>query len=222
MAYLNINTKKTSKSKRGGFNPFNAIHKTSRDFKGDKSGVAAIEFAFIAPIMITIYFGLAEVASAIGVDRRISHTASVMGDLATQTADLPNVAVEEVFAASLRVLDINDLNNVTMELSSYEMDNQNPPQPRLIGTATFNAGQTLPPFDPLNVDPRILNETSGVVVARIAYSYTPLKLRFTDANIELNETFLLKPRKSTRVPIGSNPDIPVNCSGTNLANLTCS
>jgi len=220
MTYFNSRTADSQSSQRKRFNPLSALRKTSRDFKSDKSGVAAIEFAFIAPIMIAIYFGLAEVASAIAVDRRISHTASVMGDLATQTADLPNVDVEEVFAASLRVLDINDLNNVTMELSSYEMDDQNPPQPRLIGTATFNAGQTLPAFDPLNVDPRILNETSGVVVARIAYSYTPLKLRFTDANIELKEIFLLKPRKSTRVPIGDNPDIPVNCSGTNL--VTCS
>jgi len=221
MTYFNSKTANSQPSQRKRFNPLSALRKTSRDFKGDKSGVAAIEFTFIAPIMIAIYFGLAEIASAISVDRRVSHTANVVGDLATQSATISTAETQEIFAAALRVLNIRDIQDVTIELSSYEMDNQNPPQPVLIGQATLNSGQTLPEFDAADVDERILNPTSGVVVARITYSYTPLKLRFFDTDIELKEIFLLKPRQSASIPIGDNPDSPINCSTNEQGNVSC-
>jgi len=169
--------------------------------------------------MIAIYFGLAEVASAISVDRRVSHTANVVGDLATQNAEVLNGDVEEIFAAALRVLSISDTSEVTMELASYQKDDQD--MPELIGMATLNAGQALPAFDPATVDDRILNSTSGVVVARIAYSYEPLMLRFTSANINLTEIFLLKPRRSSSVPIGDDPTVPVTCTSSSLTNISC-
>jgi len=60
----------------------------SRKFRRDEDGIAAIEFAIIAPVMIGMYFGLAEIASAISVDRRISHGTNVAGDMATQQPEI--------------------------------------------------------------------------------------------------------------------------------------
>jgi len=201
------------------FNPLKSVAKKTRAFKKDKSGIAAMEFAIIAPIMISIYFGLAEVASAINVDRRISHAANVVGDLATQGTEATNEDIEEFFAAAIRVLDVSNVSDITLELTSYDLDDDG--NPRLLGMATLNSGQTLPAFDAATVDTRILNSTSGVVVARIAYSYEPLMLQFTDTNINLTEIFLLKPRRSASVPLGDNPDLPVNCTATTLTNINC-
>jgi len=217
MTHCKLNLKQ--KLYNHGLRPIASVIKKSRSFKHDKSGIAAIEFALIAPIMIGIYFGLAEVASAISVDRRVSHTANVVGDLATQTTELLNVDVEEVMAAAVRVLDLPNVSDVTIELTSYDLDADG--NPRELGRATLNQGQDLQPFNPDTVDSRILNTTSGVVVARVAYSYTPLMLRFTDADINLRETFLLKPRRSESIPIGDDPSLPVTCSATNVTNVTC-
>ncbi|MEP1230664.1 MAG: TadE/TadG family type IV pilus assembly protein [Litorimonas sp.] len=202
-----------------GLKPFKFIAKKGRNFKADKSGVAAIEFALIAPIMIGMYFGLAEIASAISIDRRVSHTANVVGDLATQSTELLNADVTEVMAAAVRVLDLPNVSDVTIDITSYDLDTNG--DVRDLGRATLNQGQALQPFNPDTLDPRILNATSGVVVARIAYSYTPLQLRFTNADIDLKETFLLKPRRSSSVPIGDDPAVQVNCTATNVANVTC-
>jgi len=51
-------------------------------YKSAKDGVAAIEFVFVAPIMIAMYFGLAEMSLAISADRKISHGTNIAGDLA--------------------------------------------------------------------------------------------------------------------------------------------
>lgn len=211
---------KSAAAKIASLNPMKSFNRERTAFLRDKSGVAAIEFALIAPIMIAIYFGLAEVASAISVDRRVSHTANVVGDLATQTTEVTNDDVSEIFAAAVRVLDLNDISSVTIEITSYELDSND--MPVLLGMATLNPGQSLPPFDPGTVDNRILNNTSGVVVARIAYSYSPLMLRYTDSDINLTELFLLKPRRSSSIQIGNDPNTPVVCNAASVSTITCS
>ena len=42
-----------------------SVRGVARKLNGDNRGVAAIEFALIAPIMISFYFGLSEIAMAI-------------------------------------------------------------------------------------------------------------------------------------------------------------
>jgi len=50
--------------------------------------------------------------------------------------------------------------------------------------------------DVSTVNPRLLNTTSGIVVSRVAYNYSPLKLRYLKTDFVLSDTFVLKPRKS--------------------------
>jgi Flp pilus assembly protein TadG len=55
-----------------------------RRWRGDARGVSAIEFAFIAPILILCYFGVAELCGAMLAQRKASHVASEVGDLVAQ------------------------------------------------------------------------------------------------------------------------------------------
>ncbi len=50
----------------------------------DRRGVSAIEFALIAPVMITIYFGLIEFSQGYMAERRAGHVASMVADLVAQ------------------------------------------------------------------------------------------------------------------------------------------
>ena len=53
-------------------------------FLRDTAGLAAIEFAFIGPVLITMYFGVAELPQALLAQRRAAPAASTMGDLVSQ------------------------------------------------------------------------------------------------------------------------------------------
>jgi len=75
-------------------------------FKNDEAGIAAIEFAFIAPIMLFMYFGMAEVATAISVDRNVSHSANVAGDLTTQSQTVSAAEMTEIMTATMLVMGI--------------------------------------------------------------------------------------------------------------------
>lgn len=55
-----------------------------RRFARDQRGISAIEFALLAPVLIAFYFGMAETVQAMMAKRKVSHVASVIGDLVAQ------------------------------------------------------------------------------------------------------------------------------------------
>lgn len=188
----------------------------------DKRGVAAIEFALIAPVMIAFYFGLSEISIAIAVDRDVTHATSVAGDLTTQVIDLDKDGVTDVMTAALTVLDVDSSNRskVTVELNSYE---KNGATITRIGYArmgpAISAGGPAT-YNPATLGNNLLSDTSGVVVARVNYKYRPNTLMFMK-NVTLAETFILKPRKSLVIPFDQDGKSNFSCTAQSGNTVTC-
>jgi Flp pilus assembly protein TadG len=62
----------------------NRIKALLRRFGRDRSGVSAIEFALLLPLMLTIYLGTAEVTQGIAVDKLVKLNASTITNLVAQ------------------------------------------------------------------------------------------------------------------------------------------
>lgn len=68
-----------------------------RRFRRDNSGIAAIEFVFVFPMMITLFLGSIELTEAFSLNRKVAHVASVVGDLSSQTERLEDSDVTAFF-----------------------------------------------------------------------------------------------------------------------------
>lgn len=55
-----------------------------RSFARDHEGVAAVEFALIAPLLIVLYLGLVEICSGYMAQKRMSHATALIADLVSQ------------------------------------------------------------------------------------------------------------------------------------------
>jgi Flp pilus assembly protein TadG len=67
------------------------MQKTSLRVRGlldDRSGLAAVEFAMILPIMVVMFFGVVELSAAISADRKATLAARTLSDLTSQTASV--------------------------------------------------------------------------------------------------------------------------------------
>ena len=201
--------------------PFYALKKLTKRYKSDHQGVAAIEFVFVAPIMIFMYFGLAEISTAITADRQISHATNVAGDLATQVATIDAAQMSEIMTATTLVMGIpsNKIGDVKLEIASFSRDVNDNIVP--LGKASLNAPITTP-FDADGLDDLILSNNSGVVVARVEYDYEPLKLRYFDSNFTLSETFLLKPRVAANVVFDNGAGTTAYTCSSDGFEATCS
>ena len=193
----------------------------SRKYRDDEDGIAAIEFAIIAPVMIGMYFGLAEIATAISVDRRISHGTNVAGDMATQQPEIRDADIEEVVSAALRVMNIPDIDRVSMDIESFILPAADQPAESRGRIRVNQSAGNFTNFDASTLDTKILNANSGVVVTRVTYKYTPIELRFFNSDITLDETFLLKPRRSDAVQIQDGMGSLIDCTATSFENVTC-
>lgn len=188
----------------------------------NRDGIAAIEFALIAPIMIALYIGLAEISLLVTADRNVSHAASVTGDLATQVESLDPAEIENIFQATLAVMntDLAKSNKITVDMRSFEVDSSGVKQE--IGYAKMGTG--LPTkFDATSVNSTLLNSTSGLIVTRISYDYESPSREFVGTPT-LSETFMLKPRKSTSIPFVNGVGSTVTCSVSEVSSkikVTC-
>jgi Flp pilus assembly protein TadG len=69
-----------------------------RRFNGDERGAAAIEFAFIAPLLITMYLGTMEISRGLQVNKKVGRSASATADLIAQIDDgaLDKATIESI------------------------------------------------------------------------------------------------------------------------------
>ena len=186
-------------------------------FLKDKKGTAAIEFAFVAPVMIVTYFGLAEVSMLISTDRNISHATSVTADLSTQNQSLNGNDIEDIFNAAFAVMNLTYTQSsaVTIDIVSFEVDGGGAVTE--VGYAKLGAGFPSHYVMPMNFSTSLLNQTSGLLVTRIEYNYSsPSGLSTYVQTPTLSETFMLKPRKSVSIPFSNGGGSAMTCTLTNV------
>ena len=197
----------------------------------DEGGAVAIEFAFIAPVMIILYMGLFQVSMLIMEDRRVSHSASVLGDLVTREATVDKDAVANIFQGAVEVLGMSNMTtlsgDVRMQLISLRMESDG--SVNVIGSATVNddTGEIWSPICATDIDSRLLNSKSGAVVARVNYKFkmqshaTAEDLENVDTTtyidpekdgVDLREQVVFKPRGPVDIPFRLDPAVPLNLS----------
>lgn len=72
-----------------------------RRFRVVDSGVAAVEFALILPVMFTLYVGSVEATALISMDRRVQSIAGAMGDLVARAdTSIPAATLTDYFRAA--------------------------------------------------------------------------------------------------------------------------
>ncbi|KAK0342675.1 hypothetical protein LTR94_021434 [Friedmanniomyces endolithicus] len=63
----------------------------------DETGVSAVEFALIAPVMILFYAGMVDLCQGYMAVRRTSHVAASVADLTAQSRDITKADIDNVF-----------------------------------------------------------------------------------------------------------------------------
>lgn len=64
----------------------------------DTRGVAATEFAFLAPLLIIMYFSMVEYCQAYMALKRTDHVAAMVADLTSQNDKITKSQIDDVFA----------------------------------------------------------------------------------------------------------------------------
>lgn len=195
-----------------------------RRWRGDTEGVAAIEFAFIVPIMAFMFIGAVELSQAITVDRRVTQVASATADLVARwqkpsDASAPNGIAQSELADIMRIggyivapydqtpLEIV-IRSVVSSPSSATVTKQwwsctYKGQGSTLTCACSNTNHTLPA--------NLVTTGDSVIISETTYKYKPLVFDYfmksmpsSGGAYTLAETIHLKPRNSLVNLVQSN------------------
>ncbi|HEV7386200.1 MAG TPA: TadE/TadG family type IV pilus assembly protein [Phenylobacterium sp.] len=179
------------------------MHRTLKRIRHDERGVAAVEFALLAPIMILLYCGLAELTIAMMAERRAAHSASVVADLVAQQTNGTNITdLGDIFTIGNSIMYPFPTGSLKMRLTSVVADNNAVPKMAWSlghGLTKMGAGTVA------GVPVGLLAAGDSVIQADVQYTFTsPLKYVMHN-DVTFNDTYYLKPRSGTAVACSDCP-----------------
>lgn len=92
---------------------------------GDRSGVAAVEFAMILPVMVFMYFGLIAVTVGINTDRKVTLVSRTVADLVGRTASMNETELDGIVSASAAVMAPYDAAGLEIHIASVVVEEKN-------------------------------------------------------------------------------------------------
>lgn len=175
-------------------------------FIRDRRGVSAIEFAFIAPIMILLYMGLAELTLAMMAERRASHAASAVGDLVAQSAaSMTNADVDKVLYIGKAVVSPYSTTGLSLRVTSVKADAGAVPKVLWSKASGASLTKLVQNSTVAGFPANLLAANESIIKADVIYKYdTPLKT-IVPNTLNFSSTFYLRPRRADVIACADCP-----------------
>lgn len=185
-----------------------------RRFGRDKKGLAAVEFALILPVMITLFFGIVELSMALAARADVTNMASIAADLVAQESSMTSQDMANVFAASSAIL--YPYSTAPATITVYSIVDNGAAAGKVdwsctkTGNGTATTGPTSPPagttggdmIAATNLDKNGNPQYGGpgsVILATISYNYASPTTKIITGNIAMSNIFYSKPRRVAQI-----------------------
>ena len=166
-------------------------------FVSDRRGAAAVEFAFIAPLMILLYFGMAELTQGMMADRRASHVASSIGDLVAQDTQVNQTGIDDVFKVGKAIVAPFPTAALSMRVTSVKADAGG--TPKVSWSKVSGGGYAALSGTVSGLPVGLIAANESVIMAETTYVYTSAIQKTMASPITFKQKYYLKPRKGSEV-----------------------
>lgn len=178
-----------------------------RRFFLDRKGVAAIEFALIAPFMLLLYFGVVDLANWYMMHRRLVLAGSTMADLTTQSAGTVTSAdMTKYWTGVGDIIAPMTAADVNLTMRNYRKDGNSARRQWTYGQGASCGGD--PTAEQLAaIAASEMTEGNDILVAQVCTTLSPIVLQvFGWSNVALAYRISMRPR------LGKTLDCTSGCS----------
>ncbi len=190
----------TSAKKMPFYSSFKRFHKNNK-------GVAAVEFALILPVMLTMYLGMVEVTQGININRKITLLSRTLADLTAQNSTLTNTKKDQIFAAATQVLSPYSTTGVKMLVVSAYVRSNSTVQ---VCWGEAQGGLAVPTS--ITLPAGLIIPSTSIIIATAEIPYTPAA-KLISASYTLNEVTYMRPRYAAQVTRDSSGTL-LSCPAT--------
>lgn len=93
-----------------------------RRFKRANKGLAALEFAIIAPMMIFLLFGSVDLIDVLGANKRAQNVAASLADVVARDTEVSNAEIDGLWAALTLLMFPDDATGMQVRVTSVRID----------------------------------------------------------------------------------------------------
>jgi Flp pilus assembly protein TadG len=182
-----------------------------RTFRMDLSGIAAVEFGLLVPLLMMMTFGTVEISRALIVHKRFQRATSMVGDLVTrekqlwaQDEDASNVTTADAKATLAGIMQsvahiMQPYNATPLQLKVYQVwaSMSDPTQTKVEWTYQYPTGATVGCGVKKTIDTGVLTGNGRAIFIEAQYQYTPLLLNLLPSiirQVTWNDTMVMTPR----------------------------
>ena len=190
-----------------------------RRFRKAEGGAAAVEFAMLLPILITLFFGVVETTLALVCQADVSAMGSTAADLISQVNSASSSDLSNVYAAAGTLLypyysgGASGKPTIRITSVNYDSTSGSPTTGGKVAWTCTQAGTgTLTPASrsvgsTVTFSQPLMTTNGSVIMAEIAYSYASATTRVIAGPINMTNSFYTKPRRVAQIatPTGGCP-----------------
>ncbi|MDA4847949.1 TadE/TadG family type IV pilus assembly protein [Hoeflea poritis] len=171
---------------------------------GDKKGVGAVEFAFVAPILVVLYIGAVEMTVALSVDTKVSRAGNITLDLITQATSTSKDELDDMEDVAASILAPYTPDNVELVYTAITI---NAAGDKATVTWSWANGALIPPAVGTDVTAEmptsLLIADAFYVRGEIGNTHNFItSIPFTGrtmSSLDLTETYFMRPRLGTTI-----------------------
>ncbi|WP_174683044.1 TadE/TadG family type IV pilus assembly protein [Bradyrhizobium mercantei] len=190
----------------------------------DRRGLAAVEFAFILPLMLVMFFGTVEFSSGVAVDRKVTLMARAASDLTSQATQVVDADLQNFFSASVGIMTPYDPSPTKVTLSEIYVDASNIARIQWSKSGTIAAGATQATVTTSSrsqgdivtsvVPTALLVSGTYLIFSEVSYKYVPtVGYVMAKSGLTLSDVAFTRPRQSLCVYYApTTATLPTSCS----------
>jgi Flp pilus assembly protein TadG len=170
----------------------------------DASGIAAVEFAMILPLLLVMFFGMIDVSLGVATDRKVTMVAQTLADLASRYTSVTETDFTNFFVIADAMLTPFDKTPLVATISQVYLD----PTSKT-GKVQWSRGDAMLAKNAVVAVPTDLigKDSSGnflpnqyLILSQVTYAYKPIiGWVVPKAGITLSESTYTRPRQTTCV-----------------------
>lgn len=176
---------------------------------GDESGVAAVEFALILPILLTLWIGGVEVTQALSFDRRLNNLSASLGDIVARSKMLTHAEADEILDIAVGVMYPYSADGVSMVITAVTIDADGAATvawSRAEGTSARAVGENVNDL----VAATLRVPESQIIMSEVSGAYTPAVGYVITGTVDLEERMFYVPRLTPEIRLCED-DTEENC-----------
>ena len=171
------------------------VRRSARELLVDRSGLAAVEFAMVVPVMLLLFFGTDEFSSGVAVNRKVTLMARTLSDLTSQNISVTDNQLTNYFNASSAIMTPYSATPVSSTITELYVD------PNTLAARVQWSKGTSPRATGSTVAIPSALATGGtyLIFSEVSYAFVPTIGYVLKNTITLSDFSYTRPRQSTCV-----------------------